>query len=147
MRAARLQVEAIRTLVRLGCAAAVQDNVASTPLHVAAGEGHLEAIHELVKLVRALMRALSLCTLLAYSVSAGCTSFARVNVNWWDDVLRYDRSPSPSSHGPLSGGAALLGDAFAGWPWKAGLAASANGSTDMLGGGEHKGEREHEGRE
>ena len=53
-------MEAIRTLVRLGCAAAVQDNVASTPLHVAAGEGHLEAIHALVQLVRMrLIRPLS----------------------------------------------------------------------------------------
>ena len=47
-----MQVEAIQVLVRLGCEAAVQDNVASTPLHVAAGEGHLEAIQALVKLVR-----------------------------------------------------------------------------------------------
>lgn len=29
----------------------MQDNVASTPLHVAAGEGHLEAIAALVSLV------------------------------------------------------------------------------------------------
>lgn len=38
-------------LVRLGCEATVQDNVASTPLHVAAGEGHLDAIAALVNLV------------------------------------------------------------------------------------------------
>lgn len=45
------QVEAIKLLVRLGCEATVQDNVASTPLHVAAGEGHLDAIATLVSLV------------------------------------------------------------------------------------------------
>ncbi len=47
----RAQVEAIKLLVRLGCEATVQDNVASTPLHVAAGEGHLDAIAALVSLV------------------------------------------------------------------------------------------------
>jgi hypothetical protein len=45
-------VDAIHALVRLGCEASVQDNVASTPLHVAAGEGHLAAIATLVQLVR-----------------------------------------------------------------------------------------------
>lgn len=48
----QMQVEAIQLLVKLGCEATVQDNVASTPLHVAAGEGHLDAIMALVNLVR-----------------------------------------------------------------------------------------------
>lgn len=34
----------------LGCEVVVQDAVGSTPIHVAAGEGHLEAIKELVRL-------------------------------------------------------------------------------------------------
>jgi ankyrin repeat protein len=46
-----IQVDAIQLLVKLGCEATVQDNVASTPLHVAAGEGHLDAIMALVNLV------------------------------------------------------------------------------------------------
>ena len=46
-----VQVEAIRHLVKAGCPADVQDNVASTPLHIAAGEGHIEAINLLVSLV------------------------------------------------------------------------------------------------
>ena len=48
----RVQVEAIRYLVKAGCPADVQDSVASTPLHIAAGEGHTEAIRVLVSLVR-----------------------------------------------------------------------------------------------
>lgn len=47
-----MQVGAIKELVRLGCAVDVKDSVASTPMHVAAGEGHLEAILQLVQLVR-----------------------------------------------------------------------------------------------
>ena len=42
----------MRYLVKAGCPADVQDNVASTPLHIAAGEGHTEAIRVLVSLVR-----------------------------------------------------------------------------------------------
>ena len=56
-----VQVEAIKLLVRLGCEATVQDNVASTPLHVAAGEGHLDAIATLVSLVSLHRLALSKC--------------------------------------------------------------------------------------
>lgn len=44
------QVAAIQALVSLGCEVVVQDAVGSTPIHVAAGEGHLEAIQELVRL-------------------------------------------------------------------------------------------------
>lgn len=53
-----MQVEAMRYLVKAGCPADVQDNVASTPLHIAAGEGHTEAIRVLVSLVRAAGAAL-----------------------------------------------------------------------------------------
>ena len=35
----------------LGCQVSVQDSVNSTPLHVAAGEGHLAAVIELCRLV------------------------------------------------------------------------------------------------
>ena len=44
------QVAAIEALVGLGCEVAVQDAVGSTPIHVAAGEGHCEAVQELVRL-------------------------------------------------------------------------------------------------
>ena len=53
-----MQVEAIRFLVQAGCPASVQDSVASTPLHIAAGEGHIEAIRVLQSLVSALHAAL-----------------------------------------------------------------------------------------
>lgn len=45
-----LQVAAIEALISLGCEVVVQDAVGSTPLHVAAGEGHLDAIGALVRL-------------------------------------------------------------------------------------------------
>lgn len=45
------QVEAIEELVQLGCEADIKDSVSSTPMHVAAGEGHLDAILLLVQLV------------------------------------------------------------------------------------------------
>ena len=45
-----MQVAAIEALIGLGCEVVVQDAVGSTPMHVAAGEGHLEAIQELVRL-------------------------------------------------------------------------------------------------
>jgi len=48
----RAQVDAIEALVALGCEAAVPDSTARTPLHVAAGEGCLDAIRALVRLVR-----------------------------------------------------------------------------------------------
>ena len=44
------QAEAIEALVGMGCEVDVQDAVGSTPLHVAAGEGHLEPIRTLVRL-------------------------------------------------------------------------------------------------
>lgn len=46
-----LQVPAIRALVALGCAVSVTDSVLSTPIHVAAGEGHNEAVLALRELV------------------------------------------------------------------------------------------------
>ena len=52
-----VQVEAIQFLVQAGCPANVQDSVASTPVHIAAGEGHIEAIRVLKSLVRALNTA------------------------------------------------------------------------------------------
>ena len=51
-----MQVDAIRFLVQAGCPASVQDNVASTPLHIAAGEGHIEAIKVLKSLVYTLLQ-------------------------------------------------------------------------------------------
>ncbi len=48
------QVPAIQALVALGCQVSVQDSVSSTPLHVAAGEGHLAAVIELCRLVSSL---------------------------------------------------------------------------------------------
>jgi len=47
-----LQVPAIRALVALGCSVSVMDSVLSTPIHVAAGEGHNEAVLALQELVR-----------------------------------------------------------------------------------------------
>ena len=47
-----MQVSSIEALVQLGCEAAVPDSMAQTPLHVAAAEGHMDAIHALVRLVR-----------------------------------------------------------------------------------------------
>lgn len=41
---------AIEALISLGCEVVVPDAVGSTPIHVAAGEGHLEAVQELVRL-------------------------------------------------------------------------------------------------
>lgn len=43
---------AIRALVALGCSVSVMDSVLSTPIHVAAGEGHNEAVLALQQLVR-----------------------------------------------------------------------------------------------
>ena len=45
------QVPAIRALVALGCSVSVTDSVLSTPIHVAAGEGHIEALLALRELV------------------------------------------------------------------------------------------------
>ena len=55
-----IQVGALEALVELGCDAKVKDSVASTPMHVAAGEGHLEAILKLVDLVCIALPCLSL---------------------------------------------------------------------------------------
>lgn len=46
------QVGALEALVELGCDPKVRDSVASTPMHVAAGEGHIQSILKLVDLVR-----------------------------------------------------------------------------------------------
>ena len=56
-RVADVQVEAIQFLVQAGCPASVQDSVASTPLHIAAGEGHIEAIRVLKALVSFINRS------------------------------------------------------------------------------------------
>ena len=62
-----MQVEVVNELVALGVNPAVQDAVASTPMHVAAGEGHVEAILALQRLV---------CLIaLACSIVSGYTSF------------------------------------------------------------------------
>lgn len=45
------QVGALEALVELGCDPKVRDSVASTPMHVAAGEGHIESILKLADLV------------------------------------------------------------------------------------------------
>jgi Ankyrin repeats (3 copies) len=50
-----IQVPAIRALVALGCSVAVTDSVLSTPIHVAAGEGHIEAVLALRELVSCLL--------------------------------------------------------------------------------------------
>lgn len=50
---------ALAALVELGCDPKVRDSVASTPMHVAAGEGHIECILKLVELVRPLALLLS----------------------------------------------------------------------------------------
>lgn len=46
-----LQIAVLDTLAQLGCDPSVKDSVSSTPMHVAAGEGHIEAILKLVDLV------------------------------------------------------------------------------------------------
>ena len=71
-------VEAIRYLVKAGCPADVQDNVASTPLHIAAGEGHIEAIKVLVSLVRGVLHfplvdCSQLCLLHSWILQAMCS--------------------------------------------------------------------------
>ena len=45
------QIAVLDTLAQLGCDPSVKDSVSSTPMHVAAGEGHIEAILKLVALV------------------------------------------------------------------------------------------------
>ena len=110
------QVDAIEELVRLGCDAAVQDSVASTPLHVAAGEGHLEAIAKLVQLVIAPCVQSPLCTsclrvikLTAWSPSPPLPcipgNFARLHCRcmmlWTaSDVELRDAGMQPGSEGP-----------------------------------------------
>ena len=41
----------IQELADLGCSASIQDAVSSTPMHVAAGEGHVDAVLALHRLV------------------------------------------------------------------------------------------------
>ena len=48
---AYLQIAVLDELAQLGCDPSVKDSVSSTPLHVAAGEGHIQAILKLVELV------------------------------------------------------------------------------------------------
>ena len=52
-----LQIAVLDTLAQLGCDPSVKDSVSSTPMHVAAGEGHIEAILKLVALVRAITQS------------------------------------------------------------------------------------------
>lgn len=47
-----MQVAVLDALAQLGCDPSVKDSVSSTPMHVAAGEGHIQAILKLIKLVR-----------------------------------------------------------------------------------------------
>ncbi len=53
-----LQIAVLDTLAQLGCDPSVKDSVSSTPMHVAAGEGHIEAILKLVALVSSAVLAL-----------------------------------------------------------------------------------------
>ena len=46
-----LQIAVLDALAQLGCDPCGKDSVSSTPMHVAAGEGHIEAILKLVSLV------------------------------------------------------------------------------------------------
>ena len=46
------QVDAIRVLLELGADPTARDSEDSTPMHAAAGEGHVEAIQALAQLVR-----------------------------------------------------------------------------------------------
>ena len=73
-RLVNVQVEAIRFLVQAGCSASVQDSVASTPLHIAAGEGHIEAIRVLKRPGER-------------SEQSGCSSSARHTLAQIDVVL------------------------------------------------------------
>ena len=54
-----MQIAVLDTLAQLGCDPSVKDSVSSTPMHVAAGEGHIEAILKLVALVSNAVLALS----------------------------------------------------------------------------------------
>lgn len=53
-----VQIAVLDTLAQLGCDPSVKDSVMSTPMHVAAGEGHTEAIVKLVALVSPSMHCL-----------------------------------------------------------------------------------------
>ena len=53
------QIAVLDTLAQLGCDPSVKDSVMSTPMHVAAGEGHTEAIVKLVALVSSSMHCSS----------------------------------------------------------------------------------------
>lgn len=62
------QIAVLDALAQLGCDPSVKDSVSSTPMHVAAGEGHIQAILKLIELVR--HRHASACSL----YSCHCTS-------------------------------------------------------------------------
>ena len=47
-----MQIAVLDALAQLGCDPSVKDSVSSTPMHVAAGEGHIQAILKLIELVR-----------------------------------------------------------------------------------------------
>jgi len=86
-----VQVEAIRFLVKAGCSPSVQDNVASTPLHIAAGEGHIEAIKVLGTLVRIGMQShwlgcLSSDCCRIVSVTGTCPGFDQLGMVAWEDA-------------------------------------------------------------
>ncbi len=65
-----LQIAVLDTLAQLGCDPSIKDSVSSTPMHVAAGEGHIEAILKLVALVS--NAVLALVDIIAPHAEAEC---------------------------------------------------------------------------
>ena len=62
-----MQIAVLDALAQLGCDPSVKDSVMSTPMHVAAGEGHTEAILKLVALVSLTVWHAGCCALLCYA--------------------------------------------------------------------------------